>query len=90
MQPPAERIRLIERSMRCFVLGLLSLIPLVGLGLAVLAIRLHIRAWADGDHGWNPARVYLAAGLCLAWVGVLISLLAIGLFVVALVKFYDY
>jgi hypothetical protein len=89
MQPPAERIRLIERSLRCFVFGLLSVIPFVGLALAVLAIRLHVKAWADGGQGWNPARAYLTAGLYLAWTGILISLMAIGLFVVALVKFYD-
>jgi len=90
MQTPFERIQLIERSLRCFVFGLLSLIPLAGLGLAILAIRMHFGIWADGGREWNPARRYLDGGFCLAWLGILVSLGAIGLFLVFLILHYDF
>jgi hypothetical protein len=90
MQTPADRIRLIERSLRCFVFGLLSLMPLIGLGLALLAIRLHWQTWADSGGVWNPARSYLLGGFCLACLGFLLSLVAIALFVVFLIRRYDY
>ena len=38
---PADRVRMIRQSMRCFVFGLLGVIPLFGLGLAWLALVLH-------------------------------------------------
>lgn len=79
MQTPADRIRLIHQSHRCFVLGLLSVLPLVGLVLAPLAIRLHLRAWSDAWAGWNPARRYWRAGYWLAWAGVAVSLIALAL-----------
>jgi len=80
MQMPVDRIRLIERSLRCFVFALLSLLPLIGLGLALLAIRLHWQTWAVNDGVWNPARSYLLGGFCLACLGFLLSLVAIALF----------
>jgi len=35
-----DRVRLIRRSMRCFVYGLMGAVPLVGLGMACLTLRL--------------------------------------------------
>ncbi|HKS38141.1 MAG TPA: hypothetical protein VJW76_13170 [Verrucomicrobiae bacterium] len=90
MQSPAERIHLIERSLRCFVYGLLSLIPFVGLGFAALTIRLHFKTWAEPGDRWNPARKYLVAGFCLAWLGVLVSVGGMALFVVILIKRYEF
>jgi hypothetical protein len=90
MPPNTDRIRLIERSLRCFVYGLLSLIPLVGLGLALLAIRLHFRTWAESGGDWNPAKRYLLGGFCLAWLGVLLSLGAMALFAVFLSQHYGF
>ena len=78
MQTPADRIRLIHQSHRCFVFGVLSLVPVVGLAMAILAIRLHIRTGADSGAGWNPARRYWRAGYWLAWAGVLVTLIAVA------------
>jgi hypothetical protein len=86
----ADEIAIIERSVRCFVLGCLSLIPVIGLGLAILAIREHFRVWSAQDNIWNPARRYLTLGLCLAWVGATITLGAVALFVFVLVRTYGY
>jgi hypothetical protein len=90
MQGPAQRIHLIESSLRCFLYGTLSLIPLLGLGFAVLALRLHFRTWAETADGWNPAGRYLRAGFCLAWIGALISVSALALFVVVLMNEYGF
>ena len=69
MPTPAQKIRVIEETLRCFAFSLLSLIPLVGLPFAILTIVRHrkIRAAEDGE--WNPAQLYLAWGFCLAWLG---------------------
>ena len=90
MHAPTDRILLIERSLRCFVFGLLSLVPLVGLGPAVLAIRMHFKTRAGNAGEWNPAQRYVRAGYGLAWLGTLLSLGIIALFVVFLMQRYDY
>jgi hypothetical protein len=90
MQTATDRIGLIERSLRCFVFGLLSLVPLLGLGPAVIALRLHFRTWSESGGEWNPARRYVTVGFWLAWTGILVSLLSVALFVVLLIKIYDF
>jgi uncharacterized membrane protein len=79
MLSPDDRISLIERSLRCFAYGWLSLIPLVGLGFAILAVRTHLKARAVEGMEWNPAKVYLHLGFSLAWLGGLVSLMALAL-----------
>ena len=90
MVTPAEKIRVIEQSLRCFVFGCLSLIPLLGLPFAILAIVRHLNVWSQGDARWNPAKAYLLWGFGLAWLGGLISLGALAVFVIALTKLYDF
>ena len=87
MKEPAARIHLIEESLRCFMLGWLSLIPVLGLAPGVLAIRLHFLVWAGEDGGWNPAKRYLLAGLCLAWCGIAISIAALAVGLLILVRY---
>ncbi len=38
---PVDRIRLIRRSLRCFMFGLIGVVPFLGLALAVLALQLY-------------------------------------------------
>ena len=90
MQAPADRIRLIERSLRCFVFGLLSLIPLLGLPFAILAVSWHLKVWSEFGREWNPARLYLGCGYGLAWLGGLISFGALAVFVAVLMKYYQF
>ena len=90
MPTPADKVRVIEQSLRCFVFGLLSLIPLLGLPFAILAVVRHRDAWSQADREWNPAKAYLVWGLGLAWLGGLISLGALTIFVIALKKLYDF
>jgi hypothetical protein len=45
-----DRVLMIQRSMRCFYYGLIGLIPVIGLVMAVLAIRLYHRViWETGE-----------------------------------------
>ena len=90
MPTPADKVRVIEQSLRSFVFGLLSLIPLWGLPFAILAVVRHRDAWSQADREWNPAKAYLVWGLGLAWLGGLISLGGLAIFVIALAKLYDF
>ena len=90
MDSPEDRIRIIRQSLRCFTLGWLSLIPLIGLGLGVLAIVLHFKVWTGGGATWNPARPYLLWGFVLAWFGGLISMATLALFLLILMKNYGF
>jgi hypothetical protein len=90
MATPADKVRVIEQSLRCFVFGCLSLIPLLGLPFAILAVMRHRNAGSQGDGEWNPAKAYLVWGFGLAWLGGLISLGALAIFVVALTKLFEF
>ncbi|HLP76515.1 MAG TPA: hypothetical protein VK327_06290 [Candidatus Paceibacterota bacterium] len=77
-----ERIQVIEKSLRIFVCGLLSLIPVIGLVLGLYAAfagaRLHSRCRGD----WNPAAEYLNWGMVLSLASLGLSVFIIGLIVV--------
>ena len=90
MPTPADKVRAIQQSLRCFIFGCLSLIPLLGLPFAVLAILRHLKAWTQREGEWNPAKAYLVWGFGLAWLGGLISLGALAVFVIALTKLYEF
>jgi len=86
MPTPADKVRVIQQSLRCFVFGCLSLIPLLGLPFAILAVARHLNAWSQGEREWNPAKPYLVWGFGLAWLGGFISLGALAFIFVALTK----
>jgi hypothetical protein len=73
-----DKVRVIERSLRCFVAGCLAMIPLLGIIPAVVAICLHHAVRNEVGHSWNPARAYLVWGCVFAWVGLSITLVALG------------
>ena len=75
---PAERIRLIEDSMRCFVFSLFGLIPVLGGLLAFWALVCGIRIRTRSRRVWNPAQRYLNLAFAFAAVGLLVSLLLGG------------
>ncbi len=55
----ADRIRLIQRSRRCLLLGWLGLVPFLGTIPACLAIRMHEAiSYATGEI-WKPAWLYM-------------------------------
>jgi hypothetical protein len=78
----ANRIDLIRRSMRVFVCGILSMIPVLGLLPAIYTIA----AWfpTRGNKQWNPACAYLTCGILLALLGLGLTILLGG---AALIQF---
>jgi len=84
--PPLTKVEMIERSLSCFHLGLLGLLPFIGLPMAVRSLVHFRRVTAGQSAGWNPARRYLHWGARCAWIGLALFLLlplvvAIGMFI---------
>jgi hypothetical protein len=75
---PAAKIKMLNNSMRCFVYGLLSFIPVFGFPFAIGALWSSGRARATEKKFWNAARPYRIVGiLCAAfgaifWSGIVI------------------
>jgi hypothetical protein len=83
MNPDAEaKIRMLNSSMRCFVFGLLGLIPLIGLPFALAALWISGRVRVKEKRLWNAAQPYRIWGaVCAAvgtvlWTGVLAIVVA--------------
>ncbi len=77
MDTPADRIRAIEGSLRCFTYGCLSFVPVAGLVFSVRALLQHHLTNREPSPSWNPAGRYLRVGHFLAWAGGLIWLSAL-------------
>jgi hypothetical protein len=73
-----DRVRVIEQSLRCYLAGWWSLIPIIGLLPAVIAVCLYLSVRNQVEDQWNPASAYLWKGILLAMTGVCVSLLLIG------------
>ena len=83
---PMELIRVVNRSIRCFVFRLLSFIPVLGLPMVVIAwIQGHIVLCRRGRE-WNAAQHYLRWGRVLALVGAFASSVLFGLILAGIVK----
>jgi hypothetical protein len=80
--PSLVREEVIRRSVASFVLGWFALVPWLGLLFACLAFSQSSRARRGEQVTWNPARPYRVAGLVLARIGVLITLLSLALMIV--------
>jgi hypothetical protein len=65
----AAKIAMLKNSMRCFVLGLLGLLPVIGLPFAVAALWLAGRARVAEKQSWNAARPYRIWGAVCAAAG---------------------
>jgi hypothetical protein len=70
-----NKVLVIQRSLHCFVLGLISLVPLLGLPLAIRALQLYWQVKADVGQDWNPADVYCLWGGRLAFWGCVLAVL---------------
>jgi hypothetical protein len=70
MNPDAEaKIRMLENSLRCFVCGLLGLLPALGLPFAFAALALSGQVRASQKKYWNAARPYWIWGVISAMAG---------------------
>ena len=76
----SAKIRMLNSSMRCFVFGLLGLIPVVGLPFALAALWISGRVRAKEKQMWNVARPYRVWGVVCAaggtiFLGVILTLI---------------
>ena len=62
----SAKIRMLNSSLRCFVFGLLGLLPLVGLPFALAALWISGRIRLQEKHLWNAARPYRIWGVVCA------------------------
>ena len=53
---PTVRIRMMEASLRCHSLGLMALIPVIGLPMALMACAYSVQASKHEKYFWNPAK----------------------------------
>jgi hypothetical protein len=72
-----NKIQVIEQSVACQSFGTWSLIPVIGAGFAIAALRRYWRVRAEVGNEWNPARPQLIRGVVLAWTGIFVTLLII-------------
>jgi hypothetical protein len=59
----AAKIRMLESSLRCFVCGLLGLLPVIGFPFAFAALVLSGKVRAGQRKYWNAARPYWVCGV---------------------------
>ena len=72
MNPDAEaKIRMLNNSLRCFVCGLLGLLPVIGLPFAFAALVLSGQVRTGQKKYWNAARPYWLWGVISAIAGTL-------------------
>ena len=70
MNPAADaKIRMLNSSMRCFVYGMLGLIPLFGLPFALAALWISGSVRAKEKQMWNAAQPYRTWGVICAAAG---------------------
>ena len=69
---PALKIEMMNASLRCFVFGLLGLLPVIGLPFALMAGWQSGRARRWEKYHWNAARSLRLAGLTCAILGALV------------------
>jgi hypothetical protein len=87
IQPsPADGIRVIKYSLKCFSYSFGGLIPVLGLPLVVLSFSYFLKARAAGKGCWNPAKKYLLWGSVVGSAGLLITLAVIIFTTCAMMK----
>jgi|WetSurMetagenome_2_1015567.scaffolds.fasta_scaffold1874377_1 hypothetical protein len=74
-----DKVRVIERSIRCRDLGCYGLIPVVGMVPAIFAVVLYHRVRYEALNDWNPAEREARRGFIFAWVGLALTAVALGL-----------
>jgi hypothetical protein len=69
MNAAAEKIKMLKGSMRCFIFGLLGLLPVIGLPFALGALWVSGGVRAKEKIYWNAARPYRLWGIACAAFG---------------------
>jgi hypothetical protein len=89
MKTPEQKIFVLEGALKVFTMGLLSLIPPLGLVFAPLTLWRFFSIWSVAGKEWNPARSYLNLGLAFAFLGGFISLAVLLAIVAAIINASD-
>jgi hypothetical protein len=63
------KIKMMKASLRCFFVGLLGLLPIIGLPFAILALLASGQVRVGQKRFWNPARPYWIGGIICAVIG---------------------
>ncbi|MGH7954173.1 MAG: hypothetical protein ACREFE_19950 [Limisphaerales bacterium] len=69
MNVAAAKIQMLNASFRCFIFGLLALLPVIGILFAILALVISAKVRASQRQFWNPARPYWICGIICASAG---------------------
>lgn len=83
---PAEQLEVIERSLQCFVGGLFTLLPGIGLVPAGYVFWTAHRVRSRCRGVWNPAEHYVNLGVWCACAGLLLTAAAVGMLFAAAVN----
>jgi hypothetical protein len=79
-----DRAELIQKSLRIFVCGFVSLIPIVGLIISIYTLLSAARLGTRFRDEWNPASVYLRWGTALSVFSLALNVLGGGIFALQL------
>ena len=71
LSAPELKIRMIQRSLHCFVYGWLGFLPVVGLAFAIAALCNGGGARVYEKRAWNAAKPYRTWGMILAAVSLI-------------------
>ncbi len=72
---PIVKIKMIQRSMRCFIFGLLGFLPMIGVPFALVALMMAGQARVSEKLEWNPAKPYRIWGAVFASLAIILWLL---------------
>lgn len=86
---PAQRIRIIESSLKSFTISWFSLVPLVGLLFALWSLDSYSVARKESVGGWNPARSYLMAAFYISCTGIVLWLGSVAVLAALFLKYYS-
>ena len=78
-----DKIEVIQRSLRCFTMGLIGLLPALGIPFAAIALSNYFRVKRIAGAQWNPAQQYLTWGLVTALCGLFLTVVVV--FVVGII-----
>ena len=70
--PAMLKLKMMKTSIRCLVMGLLGLLPLIGVPFALAALWSSFVARQQEKQFWNPAKPHQVIGLICASLGALI------------------
>jgi hypothetical protein len=72
INPAVAKLKMMRASIRCLVLGLLGLLPFIGVAFALAALWASFTARQREKLFWNPAKPQRILGLICASVGALL------------------